>query len=270
MAGDYLLGTHPAELERLRFQHELWLPAAQAGWQRTDLQSGQRVLDLGAGPGFCSLELARLTGPSGRVLGLELSPTYVEAGQTMAKTAGLSQLELRQHDLLRDPWPNERFDLAWCRWVAMFLPELEPLLEGLGQTVRCGGQLLLHEYLHWDTFGLHPHGRAIARFGAACQASFRQAGGDPDVNRRLPALLSQRGWQIEELRPLPVLGGPGSMAALWMERFVQVYGSQLQSLRLWSSADAAAAEAEIDAAATDPGSYWVGPTVLEVRARYTS
>ena len=47
----YLLGTHAEELERLRFQHELWLPAARAAWQRAGLTAGMRVLDVGAGVG---------------------------------------------------------------------------------------------------------------------------------------------------------------------------------------------------------------------------
>ena len=264
----YLLGTRAEELERLRFQHELWRPQALAAWQRAGLGPGDRVLDVGAGPGFAALDLARLVGPKGRVLGIELSPDYVRAGQQLAEAEGLTQLELRQHQLLIDPWPAEGFDLAWCRWVAMFLPDLQPLLEGLERSLRHGGRLVLHEYVHWDSFGLYPQAEAVARFGQACQTSFRQAGGDPDVNRRLPSLLAARGWQIEELKPLPVLGGPGSMAAQWLERFVPVYGPRLQELGLWSQTDAEAAAAEIDRAARTPGSFWVGPTVLEVRAQW--
>jgi hypothetical protein len=56
------------------------------------------------------------------------------------------------------------------------------------------------------------------------------------------------------------------MAAQWMEAFVGVYSLQLQRLGLWTSADAQAAQAEIEASRHDPGSYWVGPTVLELRA----
>jgi SAM-dependent methyltransferase len=265
----YLLGTHAEELERLRFQHDLWRPQALAAWQRAGLAPGDRVLDVGAGPGFAALDLARLVGPKGRVLGLELSPDYVHAGLQLAAAEGLTQLELRQHQLLTDSWPAEGFDLAWCRWVAMFLSDLQPLLEGLERSLRRGGRLVLHEYVHWDSFGLYPQGEAVARFGQACQASFRQAGGDADVNRRLPSLLAAQGWHIEELMPLPVVGGPGSMAARWLERFVPVYGPRLQELGLWSQADAEEAAAEIDRAARTPGSFWAGPTVLEVRAQWT-
>ena len=262
----YVLGTHGEELERLRFQHELWRPLAEAAWDRAGLKTGERVLDLGAGPGFAALDLARRVGPTGQVLALEHSPDYVVAGQRLAVEAGLTHLELRQHDLLRDPLPREGFDLAWMRWVAMFLADLEPLLTQLPLALRPGGRLVLHEYVQWDSFGLHPHGAAIHRFGQAVQRSFRQAGGDPDVNRRLPSLLAARGFRIDALEPLPVLGREGSLAAQWMQRFVMVYAHQLQAQGLWSAADQAEALAEIEAAAEDPGSFWMGPTVLELRA----
>jgi hypothetical protein len=112
----------------------------------------------------------------------------------------------------------------------MFLADLDPLLAGLERSLRLGGQLVLHEYMHWDTFGLHPGGRAIARFGQACQRSFREAGGDPDVNRRLPSLLAARGWRIDAMQPLPVAGDSRSMAGQWLQRFVEVYGVRLQEL----------------------------------------
>ncbi len=262
----YVLGTHGEELERLRFQHELWRPLAEAAWDRAGLTAGERVLDLGAGPGFAALDLARRVGPTGQVLALEHSPAYVAAGRLLAVEAGLTHLELRQHDLLRDPLPHEGFDLAWMRWVAMFLADLEPLLTQLPLALRPGGRLVLHEYVQWDSFGLHPHGAAIHRFGQAVQRSFRQAGGDPDVNRRLPSLLAARGFRIDALEPLPVLGREGSLAAQWMQRFVMVYAHQLQAQGLWSAADQAEALAEIEAAAEDPGSFWMGPTVLELRA----
>jgi SAM-dependent methyltransferase len=269
--GDYVLGTRAEELERLRFQHELWAPLARAAWRRAGLTAGQRVLEIGAGPGFAALELARAVGPDGHVLALERSGAYLASGRTAAVSAGLAQLSFHCHDLLAGPLAPELtdpgFDLLWCRWVAMFLPQLDPLLELMRAALRPGGRLVIHEYVHWSTFALHPHGTAIGRFGEQVQRSFRAAGGDPDVNRRLPSLLAARGFAIEDLRPLPVLGPRGSMAAQWMERFVAVYGAQLRQQGLWSAADAATAAAEIAAAQGDPGSYWVGPTVLELRAR---
>jgi len=253
-------------------QHELWLPTAQAAWQRAGLSGGQSVLDLGAGPGFCALELAQAVGPTGRVLALERSDAFRAAARSSAADAGLSWLEVRGHDLATDALPlaaseTASFDLAWCRWVAMFLPALDPLVALLAAALRPGGRLVAHEYVQWQSFGLHPHGEAIARFGTAVMASFLEAGGDPDVNRRLPGRLAARGFTIEELRLLPVLGRGDGPWARWLERFVTIYGQELLRQGRWTAADAEAAAAEMAAARRDPGSFWVGPTVLELQAR---
>jgi protein-L-isoaspartate(D-aspartate) O-methyltransferase len=45
-----------------------------------DVQPGQKVLDVGSGSGWTTALLARLVGPSGRVLGVELEPDLVELG----------------------------------------------------------------------------------------------------------------------------------------------------------------------------------------------
>ncbi|MBC1261305.1 methyltransferase domain-containing protein [Synechococcus sp. BSF8S] len=267
MAADtYILGTDAQERERLRRQHELWLPSARSAWHRAGLRDGWRVLDLGAGAGDCSLELARVVGPRGRVLALEQSPAYVEEARAAAGGEQLPWLEVRRHDLASDSLAPTGFDLAWCRWLAMFLPVLDPLLDLLSRSLRPGGRFVAHEYVHWETFALHPHGDAIGRFAEAAMASFRAAGGDPNVNRRLPALLAERGFCIDGLQPLPVLGRAGDPWAQWLERFVRIYGRELIRQGRWSEEQAARAEAEMSAARSAPGSYWVGPTVLEVQA----
>lgn len=277
-ADSYVLGTEPEEQDRLRLQHELWRPAAIAAWERAGLGPGQRVLDLGAGPGFCALDLARIVGPGGRVLALERSGAYVAAARAAAAQAGFHQLEVRAVDLggpaATAPQGQSApglgtgdFDLAWCRWLAMFLPRLEPLLELVATSLRPGGVLVAHEYVHWNTFGLHPDGAVIARFRDAAITSFRGAGGDPDVIRRLPSLLAARGFDIEELLPLPVLGRGGDPWAQWLERFVTLYGQELIRQGHWSAEEAADAAAAMARARLDPGAYWVGPTVLALRAR---
>ena len=264
---DYVLGTDAPEADRLRQQHALWQPQVEDAWNRAGLSSGHHVLDLGAGPGFGAVELARRVGPAGRVLALEHSATYVASARAAAKAAGVPWLEVRRHDLSRDPLEECGFDFAWCRWVAMFLPELKPLVTLLSQALAPGGVLVAHEYVHWDSFALHPHGEAIGRFARACRQSFAEAGGDPDPNRGLPTRLAAAGFRIEELRPLPVIGRPGDAWAAWLERFVTNYSPQLIRMGLWSDPEALATQEEIDAARQVPGSYGVGPTVLELRAR---
>ena len=49
-------------------------------------------------------------------------------------------LEVRRHDLARDSLAPTGFDLAWSRWLAMVLPELDPLLDLLSRSLRPGGR----------------------------------------------------------------------------------------------------------------------------------
>ena len=54
-----------------------------------DVHEGHRVLDVGSGSGWTTALLARLTGPGGRVLGVELEPELVEFGRANLERAGV-------------------------------------------------------------------------------------------------------------------------------------------------------------------------------------
>src|SRR3954451_18012514 len=54
-----------------------------------DVREGHKVLDVGSGSGWTTALLARLTGPAGRVLGVELEPELVEFGGANLERAGV-------------------------------------------------------------------------------------------------------------------------------------------------------------------------------------
>jgi hypothetical protein len=112
------------------------------------------------------------------VLALERSLAYGEEAHAAARRERMAWLEVREHDLSVDAHaPIEPgFDQAWSRWVARFLPLLDPLLDLLSQSLRPGACFVAHKYVHWETFALHPHGTAIGQFAEAALASFRAAG----------------------------------------------------------------------------------------------
>ena len=62
---DYVLGTHEKEARRLGMQHEAWRPIALECWRRAGVRKGQRVIDVGAGPGFAAFDLAGIVGRRG-------------------------------------------------------------------------------------------------------------------------------------------------------------------------------------------------------------
>ena len=69
---DYVLGTHDQELARLGLQHRVWRPVVLDCWQRAGITVGKRVLDVGAGPGYATVDLAEIVGPTGEVIALNV------------------------------------------------------------------------------------------------------------------------------------------------------------------------------------------------------
>ena len=97
-----------------------------------DVLPGQRVLDVGSGSGWTTALLAQLTGPTGRVLGLELVPDLVEFGAANLAAADLPWAEIRaaEADGLGAP-EDAPFDRILVSAMATRLPltlvdQLEP------------------------------------------------------------------------------------------------------------------------------------------------
>src|SRR5262247_4321582 len=86
---EYVLGTDDGELQRLGFQHRVWSAPAFALWERAGVHAGASVLDVGCGPGYGSMDLARLVGEHGRVLGVDLSERFLEHLRAEARRRGL-------------------------------------------------------------------------------------------------------------------------------------------------------------------------------------
>src|SRR2546421_1314466 len=75
---DYVLGTGADESVRLGLQHRLWSAATHLLWERAGIQPGQTVLDLGCGPGHAALDLAQIVGPTGRVIAIDESASFLK------------------------------------------------------------------------------------------------------------------------------------------------------------------------------------------------
>src|SRR5262245_18058264 len=70
---EYVLGTNRDELVRLGLQHQLWARYAADAWERAGFGPGKKLLDVGCGPGYASLDLAALVGTRGHVHAIDIS-----------------------------------------------------------------------------------------------------------------------------------------------------------------------------------------------------
>ncbi len=100
---------------------------------------GWHCLEVGGGSGSIANWLAHRVGSAGRVLVTDIDPRFLQ-------TLKLPNLEVRRHDIARDPLPETAFDLVHARLVLMHLPERE---EGVGRMVAAlkpGGWLVDEEF----------------------------------------------------------------------------------------------------------------------------
>src|SRR4029077_4563553 len=128
---DYVLGTHDEEVARLGLQHRVWRPSTTDCWRRAGITAGSRVIDVGAGPGYATVDLAEIVGARGEVLAVERSARFLEVAKQACAARGFSQVRFREADLVAETLGPLNFDYAWCRWVASFVSSPEKLINNI-------------------------------------------------------------------------------------------------------------------------------------------
>src|SRR5437763_14192707 len=99
---DYVLGTHEDELERLGVQHRAWRDVVLDCWRNAGITAGSQVLDVGAGPGYATVDLAEIVGRAGKVIAVERSTNFVNAIDRTIESRKLSNVEVHELDLMND------------------------------------------------------------------------------------------------------------------------------------------------------------------------
>jgi ubiquinone/menaquinone biosynthesis C-methylase UbiE len=117
---------------------------------------GWRCLEVGGGGGSVARWLAERVGPAGSVLCTDLDTRIIERGRASAP----ANLEIRRHDIARDPLPVAEFDLAHARLVMIHVPERERALESLVESLKPGGWLVIEDF---DSASIQPDTR-VNRF----------------------------------------------------------------------------------------------------------
>ncbi|HQR43070.1 MAG TPA: methyltransferase domain-containing protein [Gemmatales bacterium] len=263
---DYVLGTHQAEVERLGIQHRVWRPMVLDCWRQAGITTGSKVLDVGAGPGYATVDLAEIVGPTGEVWALERSQRFLQSARQTCEHRQLHQVHYHEADLMVDPLPVQGMDATWCRWVACFVSSPKILIEKLAGALRPGGVAIFHEYVDYGTWQLLPPRPLQTEFVRQVMASWRQNGGEPDIARQLPTLLIDCGLRVIQTTPRVFCVKPDNYLWQWPASFMETGLTRLVELKLVAAEQAVATRQEFHEAEANPATLMVTPVVLEIVA----
>ncbi len=109
------------------------------------LRPGDRVLDLGSGAGMDAVLEGRAVGPSGSVVGLDLSEEMVTRARNLAATCGADRVHFERGEAEAMPFADATFDVAYANGVLNLCPDKHAAVSELRRVLKPGGRAVIAE-----------------------------------------------------------------------------------------------------------------------------
>jgi SAM-dependent methyltransferase len=129
----------PQAPTRLRALAAVFDPGTIRHLEARGIAEGWRCLEVGGGLGTITKWLSARVGPHGSVLTTDIDTRHLDA-------LGLANVEVRHHDVVGDPLPAERFDLAYTRLVLEHVSDPSRAIANMVQAVKPGGWVVIEDF----------------------------------------------------------------------------------------------------------------------------
>ena len=199
-SGRYPIERRAGEIQRLEVQARAMAFDASIMLDRIGVGPGWRCLDLGCGPGGITDLLSARAGPTGRVVGVDADPVFLDHARTEAHGRRVEFVLGNAYDT---GLADGSFDLVHVRFVASTAGEPAALLQEAIRLTRPGGVVAFEEP-DVSTLNCYPPHPAWERLRTAIEQAFACVGADVRLGQRLYSLARRAGLRDVEFRPFLV------------------------------------------------------------------
>jgi arsenite methyltransferase len=155
------------------------------------LTPGQRVVDVGCGPGLLTTEIADTVGPTGHVTGLDVSQHMLTVARQRCEPIA-DRITLVHGDATALPLPTASFDAAVSTQTLEYVPDVQAALEELHRVVRPGGRVVILD-TDWGSIVWHAANPDRMR---TILTAWTQRFADPHLPRTLAPRLRAAGFEV--------------------------------------------------------------------------
>jgi SAM-dependent methyltransferase len=201
------------------------VPFGDAALKVAAPQPGERVIDIGCGCGDTSIEIARIVGEAGTVLGVDVSQPMLEVARSHAALANCAHLAFQDGDA-SEAWLPANTDLLFSRFGVMFFSQPSQAFSHLRKSLRTGGRCV---FVCWrapryNAWAMTPLSAARTAMGVTPTPA------DPDApgpfafadDKRLRTVLSDAGFGAIDMQRFDAVLSLGATPRSAAEGAVQI------------------------------------------------
>lgn len=197
MSGWEYTDENAKRLERLYLTSDVKAQRAET-IRQLNLSVGDRVLDIGCGPGYLCESMAELVGRDGAIVGIDISTDLIAVCNLHKRSAWISY---GTGDAAQTGQPDESFDVVVCTQVAEYVPDVDRVLMEAFRVLRPGGRTIFVA-TDWDAVVWHSeHPERMASVMKSWEAHCAH----PRLPRSMACRLVNAGFRLDGASVFPIL-----------------------------------------------------------------